>query len=150
MQQEQTDIHCSMTVQHILSVRSVSREFMEALLAMADEMKQLVLNKGGDDRLKHKVLTTAFYEPSTRTCCSFQAAMLRLGGTVMSVNSEHSSVKKGESLEDTIRCLCSYSDVIAIRHPEKGSACIAAGAAIKPIINAGKVAHFLKCQFCYS
>lgn len=61
-------------------------------------MKSLVLSQGGDERLKHKVLAALFYEPSTRTNCSFQAAMLRLGGAVLSVNEQHSSVKKGESL----------------------------------------------------
>lgn len=65
----------------------------------AEQMKVLVSVHGGDDRLKHRVLATVFYEPSTRTCCSFQTAMLRLGGSVVSVNESHSSIKKGETLE---------------------------------------------------
>ena len=66
----------------------------------ANKMKVLVETKGGDERLKHYVLAALFYEPSTRTNCSFQAAMLRLGGSVLPVNEQHSSVKKGESLGD--------------------------------------------------
>jgi len=100
-------------------------------------MKALVTTQGGDDRLKHRVLACLFYEPSTRTNCSFQAAMLRLGGSVLAVNEQHSSVKKGESLEDTIRTLASYCDGVVIRHPMKGSADAAAAVSSKPIINAG-------------
>ena len=66
-------------------------------------MQVLVKKYGGDDRLKHRVLASVFYEPSTRTSCSFQAAMLRLGGSVISINESHSSIKKGESLDDTIQ-----------------------------------------------
>ena len=83
------------------------------------------------------MLAAIFYEPSTRTSCSFQAAMLRLGGSVLPVNETHSSVKKGESLEDTIRTLASYCDAIVLRHPLKGSAEAAAAVSTKAIINAG-------------
>jgi aspartate carbamoyltransferase catalytic subunit len=100
-------------------------------------MKSLVISQGGDDRLHHKVLATIFYEPSTRTQCSFQAAMLRLGGNVITVNETHSSIRKGESLTDTIQTLASYCDCIVLRHPEKGSASIAAESSSKPVINAG-------------
>jgi aspartate carbamoyltransferase catalytic subunit len=100
-------------------------------------MKNLVITKGGDERLRHRVLSTMFYEPSTRTSCSFQAAMLRLGGTVLPVHEQSSSTKKGETLEDTIRTLASYSDAIVLRHPMVGSAKCAANVSKKPIINAG-------------
>src|SRR3970282_589636 len=77
-------------------------------------------------------------EPSTRTSSSFTAAMERLGGSVIPINEvKYSSVTKGESLTDTIRTLECYADVIVLRHPETGSAAIAAKAARKPVINAG-------------
>jgi len=69
-----------------------------------------------------KLLTTAFFEPSTRTRCSFEAAMQRMGGTVLSLSDmKRSSVSKGETLEDTMKCLGQYSDVLVVRHPEKGT-----------------------------
>lgn len=123
--------------QHLLSVRGLNMQFIDLVLTTADEMKNLVHSKGGDDRLKHFVLATAFYEPSTRTSCSFQAAMLRLGGSVITLNEEQSSVKKGESLEDTIQTLSCYCDAVVLRHPVKGSAAQAAHVSTKPVINAG-------------
>ncbi len=122
---------------HLISINDLSQEFIARILNEASKMKELVKTSGGDDRLKHKVLTLLFFEASTRTNCSFQAAMLRLGGSVMTVNEQFSSVKKGESLEDTIKTLCGYSDAIVLRHPQQGSSVIAASVASKPIINAG-------------
>eukprot|EP01036_Dinobryon_divergens_P057925 gene57925-77299_t len=124
------------TLSHLTSVSQVSKEILDALLLDADRMKALVSSKGGDDRLKNKVLATMFYEPSTRTSCSFTAAMLRLGGSVLAVNEQSSSVKKGESLEDTIRTLASFCDAVVLRHPDKGSSDVAASVSSKPIINA--------------
>ncbi len=86
---------------------------------------------------KGRVLSCLFYEPSTRTQCSFTAAMFRLGGSSMQINTESSSVKKGETLEDTVRCLESYSDILVMRHPEKGSAEKAVKVLKKPLLNAG-------------
>jgi aspartate carbamoyltransferase catalytic subunit len=123
--------------QHFLSVRGLSMNFIQQVLKTAEEMKLLVEQKGGDDRLKHRILALAFYEPSTRTSCSFQAAMLRLGGQTICINEEQSSVKKGESLEDTIKTLASYCDGIVLRHPLKGAAQTAANVSSKPLINAG-------------
>ncbi len=93
---------------------------------------------GTFDLLKGKILANLFYEPSTRTSSSFTAAMERLGGSVIPINEvKYSSVSKGESLPDTVRTLECYADVIVLRHPETGSAAIAAKAARKPVINAG-------------
>jgi aspartate carbamoyltransferase len=93
---------------------------------------------GTFDLLKGKILANLFYEPSTRTSSSFTAAMERLGGSVIPINEvKYSSVSKGESLADTVRTLECYTDVIVLRHPEVGSAAIAAKAATKPVINAG-------------
>jgi aspartate carbamoyltransferase catalytic subunit len=91
------------------------------------------------DSLKGKILTTLFYEPSTRTRLSFESAMLRMGGGVVSTENakEFSSAVKGESLEDTIRVVCAYADCIVMRHYEDGSAKKAATIATKPFVNAG-------------
>lgn len=124
-------------IDHILKAGDLSVEIVSTLCQKALEMKTLVAQRGGDNRLEHRVLASVFYEPSTRTSCSFNAAMLRLGGKVMSLNQETSSVKKGESLEDTIQTMACYCDAIVLRHPQKGSAQLAAQYSSKPVINAG-------------
>jgi aspartate carbamoyltransferase len=122
----------------IISVKQFSRSDLEYVFAVAHEMRVMVERVGTFDLLKGKILANLFYEPSTRTSSSFAAAMERLGGSVISINEvRYSSVAKGESLPDTIRTLECYADVIVIRHPELGSAAIAAEAARKPVINAG-------------
>jgi aspartate carbamoyltransferase len=122
----------------ILSVSQFCREDLEYTFGVAEAMRTMVAHIGTFDLLKGKILTNLFYEPSTRTSSSFGAAMERLGGSVIQINDvKFSSVSKGESLPDTIRTLESYSDVIVLRHPETGSAAIAAKYARKPIINAG-------------
>ncbi len=90
------------------------------------------------DPLRGKILATLFFEPSTRTRLSFEAAMHRLGGRVLSVSEAKStSASKGETLHDTIRTVDGYADAIVIRHPEIGSAEVAAKATAKPVLNAG-------------
>ena len=122
----------------IISVKQFSRADLEYVFAVAHEMRVMVERVGTFDLLKGKILANLFYEPSTRTSSSFAAAMERLGGSVISINEvRYSSVAKGESLPDTIQTLECYADVIVIRHPELGSAAIAAEAARKPVINAG-------------
>jgi aspartate carbamoyltransferase catalytic subunit len=124
--------------QDILSVKQFDRKMLEYILDVGDEMRALVRRFGKANLLEGKILANLFYEPSTRTSASFQAAMLRLGGRVIAINEvQYSSVTKGESLPDTIRTMESYCDLIVIRHPEEGSAAIAAKAARKPVINAG-------------
>ena len=85
----------------------------------------------------NKILINMFYEPSTRTSCSFQTAALKLGCKVISLTDKVSSVEKGETLEDTIKTLNCYADVIVLRHPEKGSSKRAVNVSQIPIINAG-------------
>ncbi|MCB9722386.1 MAG: aspartate carbamoyltransferase [Candidatus Omnitrophica bacterium] len=122
----------------ILSVKQFSREDLEYVFGVAHEMRGMVERVGTFDLLKGKILANLFYEPSTRTSSSFTASMERLGGSVIPINEvKYSSVSKGESLPDTIRTLECYADVIVLRHPETGSAAIAAKAARKPVINAG-------------
>jgi aspartate carbamoyltransferase len=122
----------------IISVKQFKREDLEYIFGVAHEMRGMVERVGTFDLLKGKILANLFYEPSTRTSSSFTAAMERLGGSVIPINEvKYSSVSKGESLPDTIRTLECYTDVIVLRHPETGSAAIAAKAARKPVINAG-------------
>jgi aspartate carbamoyltransferase catalytic subunit len=90
------------------------------------------------DELRGKILATLFFEPSTRTRLSFETAMLRLGGRVLSVSEAKStSASKGESLHDTIKTVEGYADAIVLRHPEVGAAEVAARATAKPVLNAG-------------
>ncbi|MFC2064378.1 aspartate carbamoyltransferase [Chloroflexota bacterium] len=122
----------------IISVKQFNRDDLENIFGVAHEMRGMVNRIGTFDLLKGKILANLFYEPSTRTSSSFTAAMERLGGSVIPINEvKYSSVAKGESLPDTIRTLECYTDVIVLRHPETGSAAIAAKAARKPVINAG-------------
>lgn len=122
----------------IISVKQFQRSDLEYVFGVAHEMRGMVERVGTFDLLKGKILANLFYEPSTRTSSSFTAAMERLGGSVIPINEvKYSSVSKGESLPDTVRTLECYADVIVLRHPETGSAAIAAKAARKPVINAG-------------
>ncbi len=124
--------------QDILSVSQFEKTNLDYIFGVAHEMRVLVERFGSADLLQGKILSNLFYEPSTRTSSSFMAAMLRLGGQVIPINNvQYSSVTKGESLPDTVRTLESYSDIIVIRHPDVGSAEIAARYCQKPIINAG-------------
>lgn len=124
--------------QDIISVSQFDKAKLDYVFNVAHEMRVLVERFGSADLLQGKILANLFYEPSTRTSSSFMAAMLRLGGQVIPINNvQYSSVTKGESLPDTVRTLESYSDVIVLRHPEVGSAAIAAHYASKPVINAG-------------
>lgn len=122
----------------ILSVKQFTRTDLEYIFSVAHEMRVMVERIGTFDLLKGKILANLFYEPSTRTFASFMAAMQRLGGAVIPISEvRYSSVAKGESLPDTVRTLAAYADVIVIRHPEVGSAALAAQYAGKPVINAG-------------
>ncbi len=124
--------------QDILSVRQFTPDLLDYVFGVADEMRTLVERFGSADLLQGKVMANLFYEPSTRTSSSFMAAMQRLGGQVIPINSvTFSSVTKGESLADTVRTLECYADVIVLRHYEVGAAAEAAYWASKPIINAG-------------
>lgn len=125
---------------NLLSVSQIDPDGLRLLYSIAISMRELVKVSGGDDRLKHKILANIFYEPSTRTDCSFRAAMLRLGGSVIHIDASSkggSSSNKGESLADSIRCIESYSNVIVLRHPVKGSVKMAARGRFRPLINAG-------------
>ncbi len=124
----------------IMSPLDLSVEELENLMSTAmDIMKD-------PGRYAHacdgKVLATLFYEPSTRTRLSFEAAMLRLGGKTMGFHSEDSSsATKGETVADTIRVMSQFADICAMRHPKEGAAFVAAGKSGIPVINAGDGGH---------
>lgn len=122
---------------HILSVNQFSRADLHLLFTVAQEMRLGVQRHGVLDLLKGRVLTTLFYEPSTRTSASFDAAMQRLGGRTIAISTQHSSTQKGESLQDTIRTLGCYGDAVVLRHPDSTSTEIAAKYSQVPVINGG-------------
>ncbi len=123
---------------HVLEAQQFSRDVMNEIFDVTREMEHVV-SRYGSNILNRRIMATLFYEPSTRTRLSFEAAMYRLGGEVITTESarEFSSAAKGETLEDTIRIVEGYSDVIVLRHYEGGSARRAADVAKVPIINAG-------------
>ena len=122
----------------ILSVWQFDAQTLDHIFSWSLETAEIAKKGYKADFLSQKILANLFYEPSTRTSSSFTAAMERLGGSVISINEvKYSSVTKGEDLEDTVRTLEQYADVIVLRHPEMGSAAIAAEAVSIPLINAG-------------
>jgi aspartate carbamoyltransferase len=122
----------------ILHGNQFSKKDIEAIIKIASNFEKDLKRKDSLTLLKGKILANLFYEPSTRTRLSFEAAMQRLGGGVISMGSvESSSVAKGETLTDTARTVSQYADVIVIRHPRTGSAKEAAEAVPIPVINAG-------------
>jgi len=124
----------------IISIEDFSREEINYILNISKAMEPLALK--GSDMLKGKIIATLFFEPSTRTRLSFEAAMLKLGGSIIGfAEAEIASVKKGENLADTVRTVENYADVIALRHPLDGAAKLAAEFSKVPIINAGSGAE---------
>src|SRR5271157_1094628 len=122
----------------ILDGAQFSREEIDYVMALADDFRGQIKNKPAVDLMKGYVLATLFFEPSTRTRLSFEAAMHRLGGNVLRFSSaESTSTAKGETLADTIRPVDQYDDITAMRHPQIGSAKEAAAVADAPILNGG-------------
>lgn len=120
----------------IISIQDFTKQEITQLLQFSKSMEPKA--KTGTNTLKGKVLATLFYEPSTRTRLSFEAAMQKQGGaTIGFTQPQEASIKKGENLSDTIRTVENYADVIALRHPLEGAAKLAAEISEKPIINAG-------------
>ena len=125
-----------MKIKHIISAQQFNKDMLGNLFKTTDEMKH---GRYNPKLLNGKIMATLFYQPSTRTRLSFESAMIRVGGSVITTENaaEFSSAVKGETLEDTIRVVNFYSDVIVIRHPESGAADIAAKFSKVPVINAG-------------
>jgi aspartate carbamoyltransferase catalytic subunit len=123
---------------HVIEAQQFDVPTLTKLIEMTEKMEKVVAS-GGTSDYHNRIMATLFYEPSTRTRFSFETAMHRLGGRVISTENarEFSSVSKGETLEDTIRILNGYADVIVMRHNEVGAAKRAAAVSRVPIINAG-------------
>ena len=124
----------------LIDIGDLSVDELSALFATASD---IIANPDRyADACRHKKLATLFFEPSTRTRLSFEAAMLELGGSVIGFSdADSSSASKGESVADTARVISAYADIIAIRHPKEGAALVAAGSATVPVINAGDGGH---------
>jgi len=122
----------------VVSIRDLSRDEILGLLDSARKLVPLVESGRSPPLLERKIVAMAFFEPSTRTRLSFESAVHRLGGTCLTIaDAGATSLRKGESLYDTIRMLSSYADAIVLRHPNEGAAQLAARASDRPVINAG-------------
>lgn len=127
-------------MKNLIDIKDLSINEIEELIKVAKDIMQAP--KKYYDKCKHKKLATLFFEPSTRTRLSFEAAMIELGGNVIGFSSaDSSSTSKGESVADTIRVVGCYSDIIAMRHPKEGAPLVAAFKSTVPIINAGDGGH---------
>ena len=127
-------------MRHLMSPLDFSVKELDALFNLANDIEK------HPDKYSHvcdgKKLATCFYEPSTRTRLSFEAAMLNLGGNVLGFSeASSSSAAKGESVSDTIRVISCYADICAIRHPKEGAPMVAASKSLIPVINAGDGGH---------
>ena len=127
-------------MKHLIDIKDLSVEEIDELINVA---KDIMANKEKyAKKCEGKKLATLFYEPSTRTRLSFEAAMLDLGGNVLGFSSANtSSASKGETVEDTVRMVGGYADIIAMRHPKEGAPFVASMKAEVPIINAGDGGH---------
>lgn len=127
-------------MKHIISPLDLSVTELQEVLELAEEIIQDP--KKYSDVCRGKKLATLFYEPSTRTRLSFEAAMLNLGGSILGFSSaDSSSASKGESVADTIRVVSSYADICAMRHPKEGAPLVASRYSSIPVINAGDGGH---------
>lgn len=132
-------------IRNLINITDLTVEEIDRLIKVADD---IVENHSAYENIcAHKKLGTLFFEPSTRTRLSFEAAMLELGGTVLGFSeASSSSAAKGESVSDTIRTVGCYVDIIAMRHPKEGAPVVGAQRTTVPIINAGDGGHFHPTQ----
>ena len=127
-------------MKHLIDIKDLAIEEINELIRVAKDIMQEP--ERYSEVCKHKKLATLFFEPSTRTRLSFEAAMIELGGNVIGFSSANSSsAAKGESVSDTIRTVGCYSDIIAMRHPKEGAPLVASIKSTVPIINAGDGGH---------
>ena len=127
-------------MRHLIDIKELTVEEIEELIKVAKDIMQFP--EKYSEKCKHKKLATLFFEPSTRTRLSFEAAMLELGGNVLGFSSaSSSSTSKGESVSDTIRTVGCYADIIAMRHPKEGAPLVSSMKSTVPIINAGDGGH---------
>ncbi len=132
-------------MRNLIDILDFSKEEIDELIDVANDI--IDAPEKYADKCHGKILGTLFFEPSTRTRLSFTSAMMSLGGNVLGFSSAgNSSVSKGETLADTIRMVSSYSDIIAMRHPNEGAPVVAASVSSVPIINAGDGGHYHPTQ----
>jgi len=125
---------------HLIDLNEFTTDEVDEILGLAEKMVNNPLDYC--EIAKGRILATLFFEPSTRTRLSFEAAMLRLGGQIIGFSSpDASSTSKGESLSDTLRTVAAYADIIAMRHPKEGAPRLGAKFVDAPIINAGDGGH---------
>ena len=127
-------------MKHLIDIKELSTEEIDELIEVAID---IIENKEKySKKCEGKKLATLFYEPSTRTRLSFEAAMMELGGNVLGFSSaDTSSASKGESVSDTVRVIGEYADLIVMRHPKEGAPLVASMKSKVPIINAGDGGH---------
>ena len=132
-------------IRNLINITDLTVEEIDQLIEVADD---IVANHSAYENIcAHKKLATLFFEPSTRTRLSFEAAMLELGGSVLGFSAAgSSSAAKGESVSDTIQTVGCYADIIAMRHPKEGAPIVAAQRSTVPIINGGDGGHFHPTQ----
>ena len=127
-------------MKHLIDPTDLTKEEIDQIVALAEDI--IAHRERYQGSMAHKKLATLFYEPSTRTRLSFTAAMMELGGNVLGFSdARNSSVSKGETVEDTVRVVGCFADVIAMRHFEEGAPLVASGVSRVPIINAGDGSH---------
>ena len=127
-------------MKNLMNITDLTIEEIDELVKVAEDIIANPVKY--QDACRHKLMATLFFEPSTRTRLSFEAAMHRLGGSVIGFSEAgSSSTAKGESLSDTVQTVGCYADIIAMRHPKEGAPVVAARRAGVPIINAGDGAH---------
>ena len=127
-------------MKHLIDPTDLTKQETDEIIALAEDI--ISHREKYQDRMAHRKLATLFYEPSTRTRLSFTSAMLELGGSVLGFSdAKNSSVSKGETVQDTIRVVGCFSDIIAMRHPIEGAPLAASEVARVPIINAGDGSH---------
>ena len=127
-------------MKHLIDIMQLTTEEIDQMIAVANDI--IARPDAYAEKCKGKKLATLFFEPSTRTRLSFEAAMYELGGNVLGFSeAQSSSAAKGESVSDTIRTVGAYADIIAMRHPKEGAPMVAARKSTVPIINAGDGGH---------
>ena len=127
-------------MKHLIDIKELTVQEIDELIKVAKDI--IAHPEKYQEKCKYKKLATLFFEPSTRTRLSFEAAMMELGGNVIGFSeASSSSASKGESVSDTIRVVGCYSDIIAMRHPKEGAPLVASEKSTVPIINAGDGGH---------
>lgn len=123
---------------HVVSINDFTKEEILHILDEAERMVEIARGEKASSVMEGKILSTLFFEPSTRTRLSFESAMQRLGGKVLGFSeAKTSSISKGETLADTMRMAAAYSDIIVLRHSSEGAARMASQFSTKPVINGG-------------